>query len=169
MALLRALLIVALGAATAHAHGVRVGDPVPALSLPDDAGHAVAIGGRRGKVTCIDFWASWCAHCRTALPALDAIARRHAAEGLDVLAVGIDQDPGAAARFLAATLPERAITVLYDRDGAARARFALSGMPSLWVVDAEGTVRFAAEGYDPATLPDIEREIERLLTGERER
>ena len=168
MALLRAVLIVVLCAASAHARGVRVGDPVPALSLPDDAGHAIAIGGH-GKVRCIDFWASWCGHCRTALPALDAIARRHAAQGLEVLAVGIDQDAGAASRFLAATLPERTITVLHDRDGTARARFAPSGMPSLWLVDADGTVRFAAEGYDPATLPDIEREIERLLGSSRER
>ena len=169
MALLKRLiagaaLVLVLGTGT-RAATVDVGEGVPDVTLRDWHGGRAAISERRGRVVLIDFWASWCAMCRTALPALDAIARRH--PSVDVLAVSIDGDRGAAERFLAERLPDTAMTLLHDPDGDVFARFGASGMPALYLIDAEGVVRLVESGYVPDRLADVERELERLLSGEK--
>jgi hypothetical protein len=80
-----------------------------------------------------------------------------------MLAVGIDRDRKAAERFLEKTLPDPALTLVYDADGKTTARFAPEGIPALYVVDADGVVRLAAGGYEPEELPALERAIEALL------
>jgi len=161
------LLAVLLWAGIARADAVRVGDPLPDLTLADAHGRPVALATLRGRVVCLDFWASWCGHCKTALPALDAVARRHAARGLTVVAVNVDQSRAPADRFLAERLPDPALTLLYDPDARALARFAPAGMPALYLVDPAGTVRLVEAAYDPARLGEIERAIERALEAAR--
>ena len=164
MALLRALALVVLLAADAAAGGVRAGDPAPDFTLQDWEGKALSLSSLRGKVVCLDFWASWCATCRTALPALDALARRHAGGALRVVAVDIDRDRAAADRFLAERLPRGpAVTLLHDPEATVLARYGAAGMPALYLVDRTGVVRLAEAGYDPSRLSEVERAIERLL------
>jgi thiol-disulfide isomerase/thioredoxin len=48
---------------------------------------------QRGEVIVLNFWASWCNHCRKEMPALDAYYRAHHAEGLEMIAISIEE-PG---------------------------------------------------------------------------
>jgi len=160
MAFLKKLL-----AALALAGGVAVGDRAPDFTLSDWQDRPLALADVRGKVVVLDFWASWCAPCKAALPALDAIARRHSGAGLAVLAIDIDTDRREAERFLAERVPEPAMTLLRDAGGDLLARFGASGMPALYVLDREGTVRAAECGYDLAKLDEIERLLSELAAG----
>ena len=45
----------------------------------------------RGRPLIVYFWAAWCIECRTDITTLMALHKRHAAEGLAVIAIGIDQ------------------------------------------------------------------------------
>lgn len=45
----------------------------------------------KGDVTIVHFWATWCVPCRLEMPILDAYYRKHRAQGLDMLAISIDQ------------------------------------------------------------------------------
>jgi thiol-disulfide isomerase/thioredoxin len=156
-----AALITVACATGVRAASVRAGDPVPAFTLPDWHGRPAAIHTRRGHVVLIDFWASWCATCRTALPGLDALARRHPA--LDVIAVSIDAERAAADRFLAERVPDTVMTLLHDADGDLFARFGASGMPALYLIDRDGTVRLAEAGYAPDRLAGVEEAAVKLL------
>lgn len=160
MAFLKKLLAV-----FALAGGVGVGDRPPDFALRDWHDRSVALADLRGKVVCLDFWASWCAPCKAALPALDAIARRHADAGLIVLAIDIDTDRAAAERFVAERLPDTAMTLLRDPGGDLFKRFGASGMPALYVLDRDGTVRAAESGYRIGTLDEIDGLLEQLLSG----
>jgi thiol-disulfide isomerase/thioredoxin len=158
-----ALLALVLLPAAAPA-AVGVGDEPPRLTLPDADGRPVALAeAGRGKVVLLDFWASWCAPCAAALPALDAIARRHADAGLVVVAIGIDRDREQARRFLAERLPHPVMTLVYDPGGAAMARFGAAGMPALYLLDRAGVVRRMEAGYAPAALDGVEDEARKLL------
>ncbi len=159
----RALGLVVFLVTLAHAAAVGVGDRVPEVSLPDWQGGTTSLAAHRGQVVLIDFWASWCATCRTALPGVDAIARRHPGKGLVVLGIDIDGDRAAAERFLAEHLPHPALTLLRDPDGAVLARFGAAGMPALYVVDRQGIVRLAEAGYAPERLAAIEQIVDTLL------
>jgi thiol-disulfide isomerase/thioredoxin len=149
--------------ALALAAAIGIGDRIPEFRLATAKAAAFSSTDLAGSVTCIDFWASWCAPCRRALPALDVIARRHADQGLRVLAVSIDDDPAGAARFLEKLVPGTALTALFDPDGELMARFGAAGMPALYLVDRDGVVRRIESGYGPERLEAIEHDVERLL------
>jgi len=158
-----ALLALALAVATTvRADTVRVGDPAPAFSLAGRDGGQVALSDLRGKVVCLDFWATWCATCKAALPALDALARRPGFEDVRFLAVSIDRDRALAEKFLAQQLPETALTVLMDPGGSLLARYGAGGMPALYVIDRGGVVRHVEVGYEVPALGGVERALDAL-------
>jgi thiol-disulfide isomerase/thioredoxin len=158
----RAALALLFLAATAGA-SVRRGERAPDFTLPDFDGRPVALRDLAGKVVVLDFWATWCAPCRTALPALDAIARRHADAGLVVVAAGIDTDAARADRYLAEHHPAPKIVFARDPGGSLLSRFGADGMPALYVIDRKGVVRGVESGYAPDQLAAVEILIERLL------
>ena len=63
------------------------------------AGGELDLQSFRGKPLLVNFWATWCPPCVEELPMIDAFSREHAAKGLQVLALAIDQ-PSAVRRFL---------------------------------------------------------------------
>ena len=67
--------------------------PMPALALSPPTARTVdgASFDPKGHVTIVHYWATWCAPCRAEMPILDAFYRRHEAQGVDMLAVSIDQ------------------------------------------------------------------------------
>jgi cytochrome c biogenesis protein CcmG, thiol:disulfide interchange protein DsbE len=160
VALLRAALAVLASVAVALAT-VDAGDPLPALRLMDWRGQPLALADLRGRVLCVELWATWCEPCREALPALDALARRH--PGVAVVAVNVDADRTRAERFLAERLPAPALTLAADPDGALAARLGAPGMPTLWVVDRAGTVRLVASGWTPERRAQVDALVERLV------
>jgi cytochrome c biogenesis protein CcmG, thiol:disulfide interchange protein DsbE len=138
-----------------------VGKPLD-LSAPELAGREVRLGDAKGKVRVVDFWATWCDPCRDQLPVLETLARAHAAEGLQVYAVAVDEDRAQLEAFLA-TFP-LAVTVLWDKGGARHTeRLDVQRLPTTLVVDRAGLVRFVHQGYDPSNADQLAREVRRLL------
>jgi thiol-disulfide isomerase/thioredoxin len=158
---LAAILVLALSAAPADA--ADVGDQAPALVLPAADGSATVLADLRGRVVVVDFWASWCAPCRQALPALDALARRYRTRALDVLAVNVDRRRPPATAFLAAHVPDPALRVLFDPKRTVMARFGPAGMPSIYVIDQEGRIAWRASGDGNVGAAELEATVLRLL------
>ena len=157
-----ALALCAALAASAHADA-RVGDLAPAFTLPDAGGRAVTLESLRGRVVILDFTASWCTACRTALPELEALGGRYADRGVTVVTIVIDADRDDADRFLAEVVPDRTMTVLYDTSARLLARFGAAGMPAHYVLDQTGVVRFSAGGYRPDRMAALTAVVEQLL------
>jgi cytochrome c biogenesis protein CcmG/thiol:disulfide interchange protein DsbE len=157
--LLGALL---LGAAPAAA-GVRVGDVAPSFTLPDATARPIALAGLRGRIVVLDFTASWCVACRTALPALATLGARYADRGVEVVTVVIDASRPNAERFLAEVVPAHRMTVLFDPTAQLLARFGAAGMPALYVIDGSGVVRLVESGYGAERIAAVEATVTRLL------
>jgi thiol-disulfide isomerase/thioredoxin len=147
----------------ASAGTIAAGDRLPAFDLATWDGARLASSAVAGKPVIVDFWASWCVPCRTALPALDAVARRLRDRGVMVVAVNVDRDRAKADAWLAERLPERALTLAHDPEGAFLARCGAGGMPAVYVVDGDGIVRFVESGYALDRVAAIERAAEALL------
>jgi thiol-disulfide isomerase/thioredoxin len=156
-------LLLACSAAVVRADSVRVGDRVPEFSLAARDGGTVVTADLRGKVVCLDFWATWCATCKAALPALDALARRPGFEDVRFLAVNVDRDGELADKWLAQNLPATKLTLLRDGGGTLLSRFGADGMPALYVIDREGVVRRVEAGYETAALKQVESAIDALV------
>jgi thiol-disulfide isomerase/thioredoxin len=159
----RVIVLVIAGALAAHAATVRMGDTVPDFTLPDRSGAPVSVAALRGKVVCIEFWASWCPACRAMLPVLDEVAHRLGGDDVTVLAIDIDDDRAKADRFLAERLPDPAVRVVYDPGGAVMARFGTSSMPAIYVIDRRGVVRLIGDENTSDLAGTIERQVRALV------
>lgn len=66
--------------------------------LHDAFGDAQDVSVWRGQAVLINFWAGWCGPCRREMPALQAVAKGYAPQGVRVVGVAVD-DPAAAQRL----------------------------------------------------------------------
>lgn len=117
-----------------------------------------------GKVILVDFWASWCVPCRKSFPWLNAMQQQHAADGLLVLAVNEDNERSDARRFLQQVPAQFA--VLYDEAGALAQQYQLMGMPSSFLIDKKGQIRYRHVGFKQADIAGYETQIRQLLAEE---
>lgn len=93
----------------------------------------------KGKVVVIELWATWCPFCAKQNPHLDALHRRFAGKGLEVLTLSIDRTSQAAADYV----QKRGYAfhvAMYDEEwGLALGRPA--GLPVVWVVGADARLK----------------------------
>lgn len=73
-----------------HAWSLEVGQTAPAYQARSSNASLLTSAQERGKVVLVHFWATWCVPCRTEMPALERYYQKHHAEGLDILAVSMD-------------------------------------------------------------------------------
>ena len=121
------------------------GRAAPAFALhrigPGGAlGAPVTLADAAGKVTVLDFWATWCRPCRASLPRLDALARRHP----EALFVAVNLDDPAAARAMFDAAGYR-MTLVAD-DGQTSERYGVTTIPHTVVLDRTGVVRAVFRG-----------------------
>jgi cytochrome c biogenesis protein CcmG/thiol:disulfide interchange protein DsbE len=135
--------------------------PAPAIRAQDADGKTIELAALKGKVVLVDFWASWCVPCKTSFPALDSLYREYQPQGLEVLAVNVDERRRDADAFLG-DHPHR-LTVLFDPKGGSPAAFGVKGMPSSFLIDKAGAVRFTHMGYSGDIDTSYRREILTLL------
>lgn len=152
------LFLLGLGA---QAFAQDVITPAPAIELPAEAGAPVALASLKGKVVLIDVWASWCVPCKAAFPAYDEMYRKYKDRGFEVLAVNVDEKRADAERFLRDR--RHVLKVVFDPKGEAPLKFKVRGMPTSYLVDKRGNIRFAHEGFTTKDVALYERRIEALL------
>jgi cytochrome c biogenesis protein CcmG/thiol:disulfide interchange protein DsbE len=158
------LSLILVGCATGGGMGEgagnrQVGGPVPEIRVESLAGKALEIGDFRGKVVLLDVWASWCAPCKQELPMLDDIAKRLRPDGVEVVAVSIDQERANVVKFLRGR-PRWSLTIAHDPKGEIADRLAPEKMPTSYVIDRAGIIRYVNSGFEPADAPEIERRLE---------
>jgi thiol-disulfide isomerase/thioredoxin len=121
---------------------------VPPLRLLRPDGRSADVVAPPGKVLLVNFWATWCAACRTELPMLDRLQETAGAE-LQIAAISVDRDGRAKVPPYLRALGIRRLPVYLDPDGRVAhsdtenrngAAFALYGMPITYVVDRSGRV-----------------------------
>lgn len=121
----------------------------------------VDLGALKGKVVLLDIWASWCAPCKEELPLLDDMARRLASEGIAIVAVSVDEDRAAAQAFLRRR-PSWALTLAHDPQGKIPELLQPPKMPTSYLIDATGTLRYINAGYESGDAPLIEARLREL-------
>ncbi|HEY2901955.1 MAG TPA: TlpA disulfide reductase family protein [Polyangia bacterium] len=147
--------------------GATVGAPVPAFAVRTvDGKRTVDLAALKGKVVLLDIWASWCGPCREELPLLDEMAARLKSKGVVVVAVSIDEEQDAARAFLAAR-DKWTLTVAHDPKGKIPALMQPPKMPTSYLIDARGVLRYVNAGFDRADARKIEDRLVALAAESR--
>jgi peroxiredoxin len=126
---------------------------VPDITLPTLAGRTLALSDFRGGPVLVNFWASWCPPCREEFPVLAAARERHRAAGFEVVGISHNDGQSYARGYVAevgASWP-----MLVDEDDEAWRAFGAVGLPSSYLIDADGVLQRIHFGpLDEAQLED---------------
>jgi thiol-disulfide isomerase/thioredoxin len=156
-----ALLIVALsGFACLAAGALKTGDVLPEVGADGLEGKLPET--LKGRVVLLDFWASWCAPCKQSFPVMEKLYKENSGQGLVIIAVSVDEKSADMEKFL----KRNAVTFCVVRDAQHKLvkETDVSTMPTSFLIDRAGKVRFAHKGFQgAATAKQYQEEIQQLL------
>ena len=127
-----------------------------------DGSKPVKFDAFRGRPLLINVWATWCPPCVKELPALDRLAASLAGEAT-VVALSTDDGGATVVRPFLDKLKVRHMTALYDPQAKSFQEFPLRGMPTTYLVAADGRVIASLEGATDWDSPEMLAQIRTLL------
>lgn len=121
------------------AFDIVVGSLAPDLGLVDLEGTPQRLADRTGRVVLLNFWASWCGHCRSEIPHLNTIYDEYKDQGLEIVAVSVGEEPAELATFVQQN--DVRFPVLVDAQGAAIVTYRLRAIPTSYFLNDQGVVQ----------------------------
>jgi thiol-disulfide isomerase/thioredoxin len=116
----------------------------------------------KGKVILVDFWASWCAPCKASFPAMEDLYKHNSDGGFTIIAVSVDEKQEDMARFLEKV--KASFAVVRDADQKLVAAADVETMPTSFLIDRSGKIRFVHTGFrGEETVKEYRKQIEQLL------
>jgi peroxiredoxin len=148
------------GASSSSASHPLVGAPAPEFELRDvSGGDAQSLAAYSGKIVIVDFWATWCGPCKKSFPAYQKLVQEMNGE-LVVLAISQDDDEKGIAAFLAETGAK--FPVVWDDAKVVAKSYDPPTMPTAYVIDKSGIVRFVHVGYRAGDEAALAAEVRSL-------
>ena len=122
-----------------------IGSKAPDFSAPTPDGKTLSLKDAMGKVTVIDFWASWCRPCRAENPYVKEIYKKYHNKGLNIIGVSLDK-PGHKSDWLKAIKDDgltwyQVSNLKYWQDPIARELYQVQSIPQTFILDKNGVIR----------------------------
>ncbi len=123
------------------AAAAEVGTIAPDFSAPNPEGKSISLKESLGKVTIIDFWASWCNPCRAENPNVVAIYNEFHAKGLNIISISLDKDAKKWKEAIAKDkLTWNQVSNLKDFQDPIAITYGVNAIPSTYILDSKGTI-----------------------------
>jgi peroxiredoxin len=147
------------------AEGSLVGNPAPDFSVATVSGAhgSVSLKQLHGKVVLVDFWGTFCTPCKSSFPKLQALNAKYGGSGLQVVGISEDEAEDKAKIGTFASTYGAKFPIGWDEDRSISQRYQPETMPSSFLIDKKGVVRFAHVGFRDGDEAQIEKEILDLL------
>ena len=121
--------------------GNTLGKPAPNFSAPSPEGKTISLKESLGKVTIIDFWASWCGPCRAENPNVVAMYNELHDKGLNIIGVSLDKD---ATKWKEAIAKDKLtwahVSNLKFWDEPIAKQYNVQSIPATFILDAKGNI-----------------------------
>ena len=133
--------------------------PAPDFTLTDISGHPLQLSDYKGKVVLLDFWATWCAPCRSEIPKFVEWQKQYGPQGLQVIGISMDDSdkpvPGFVQQFGIDYPIALGDAKLADQYGG------VLGLPVTFVIGRDGQIHHKHVGLTDMAL--LEGEVKQLL------
>jgi len=135
--------------------------PAADFTLKSNTGKNIRLEELAGQVIFINFWASWCGPCREELPELELLYQRYKDLGFTILAISNDNDIEKARKFFEPL--NLSYPILFDNNQNVSGLYRVKAMPSSFLIDREGTVRYQHKGFKKKFINIYDAEIRELV------
>lgn len=141
--------------------GIKQGDKAPQFAM-DSMNGAGKMTIAPGKVTIVDFWATWCEPCKKSFPKLQELYVKYKSSGLEIIAISVDDDKKGVPGFVKAN-GDAKFLVVWDKDHAVANAYKPDSMPTTFILDKSGNIAHTHKGYRDGEIDEMEKEIKALF------
>lgn len=129
---------------SAASQAAHINFSAPGFELTALGGSHMSLADTHGKVTLVNFWATWCVPCRSEMPAIQAAYEAHRGQDIAILAINVGEDDNTAAQFAGDF--HLSFPILMDRDQAVVRKYQVQALPTSYFIDREGIIRATSIG-----------------------
>ena len=130
-----------IGKPVTVAAAANVGNVAPDFTAPNPEGKSISLKQSLGKVTIVDFWASWCKPCRAENPNVVALYAKYHAKGLNILSVSLDKEASAWKAAIAKDkLTWNHVSNLKEFEDPIALQYGINAIPTIFVLDSKGVI-----------------------------
>jgi cytochrome c biogenesis protein CcmG/thiol:disulfide interchange protein DsbE len=149
------------GATDASSQADLVGNPAPDFSAPQANGSGqVSLKALQGRVVLLDFWGTYCEPCKKSFPKLQDLYAKYKPQ-LAIIGISEDDEKDPIQGFV--DTYNAKFTIAWDDGKAVAPKYHPKTMPSSFIIDKKGIVRYAHIGYHDGEEVEIEKEVKGLL------
>ncbi len=160
MKLLQNLIPILLFAVTGLAVAQDKDKLFPEWQVATQSGGSISSQDFAGKPLILHFWATWCPYCKKLQPGLERLSRDYGAQGLQVVAISFNEDPGTRPQDVLESRGHSFITGV-EGDKVA-AKLGVTGTPTTFFIFADGRVLGMTRNSNPDD-PNMEKAVQILL------
>jgi thiol-disulfide isomerase/thioredoxin len=135
----------------------------PDFSLNDMDENRHSLDDYRGKVILLNFWATWCPPCRREMPSMERLYQKFKEQAFIVLAINQWEDPDHVFAYTGQLNTDPTFPILFDRESEVSAAYGVKGLPTTYLLDRQGRIRYRALGGREFDHPEVEEIIRQLL------
>ena len=141
-------------------HHPLLGKSAPGFDLPAQSGsRRASLASAEGKVVLVDFWATWCGPCKASFPKYEALAKKYS-DRVAVLGISEDDESDDIKAF--ATETGATFPLAWDAEKNVARSYRPDSMPTSFLIDKEGLVRFVHSGFRDGEEKEIEAQLRSL-------
>ncbi|MGM0593157.1 MAG: peroxiredoxin family protein [Pseudomonadota bacterium] len=139
------------------------GEPLPDFTLQTVDGKQLSLSDYRDKVVMVNFWATYCGPCIKEIPSMQRLQERVGADRFAILAVNMAEQQETVKRFLDKHDIQVNFPILLDPDGAVVEQWMITAVPTTFIIDPKGNIRYALFGGIEWDKPDVIETINGLF------
>ncbi len=139
-----------------------IGKPAPTFSVKTaNRKGTIDLASLSGKVVVVDFWATWCGPCKESFPKLQELYAKYQGS-VELVGLSEDEDNQGIAEF-GQTHGAITFPIGWDTGKTIAGRYNPPTMPTSFVIDKNGVVRFAHVGFHDNDEAELEKELKTLM------
>jgi thiol-disulfide isomerase/thioredoxin len=140
-----------------------IGKTAPEVVSHDLDDKDVNLSALKGKVVVLDFWATWCPPCRASIPHSRELVEKMKDKPFVFVSISSDAEKKTLTDFL--EKEKMPWTHWWEgvKENSVGNTWNITGIPTVYVIDAKGVIRFKQVGFNPAEADKLDKEVEKLL------
>lgn len=139
------------------------GAALPDFTLTDMQGKSHTLSDYRGKAVMVNFWATYCGPCIKEIPSMQRLKEKLGDTDFAILAVDMAEAPADVEAFLQKHEIKVNFPILLDPEGTVVEQWMITAVPTTFIVDPQGTIRYALFGGIEWDKPDVIKTIRSLF------
>lgn len=139
------------------------GEPLPGFVLNDMQGNQHSFSRYRGKVLMVNFWATYCGPCIKEMPSMQRLKEKLSDKPFTILAVDMAEEKSTVEAFLKKHDIKVNFPILLNPEGDVVEQWMITAVPTTFIIDPKGEIRYALFGGIEWDKPDVIETINGLL------